>query len=408
MALPPNPHVAFVWLTINNTSVTVDDATGKPRHLESFSCTMRIGGMGTFEIVLFDPEYDVVERLVAESKGVCELWWGYTTGEQSQHYSGKILEYVPDFLLDGIRVTLRGQMYALLMLEKIREREWHGDLISEYVKNIVADYPDFEVDAYETAPVLFREDCETTDLIDKTFQQKQSDWSFIEDVLAPLAVTTDTKQGGYLLYFEAHKKKVHFHPPGKCDAPPERKTYVWRDKLTEIIRFTPHYNGNMLAYTLFGGSTAALVTNAENKTLQPVIKSDSKKIEDDSAAPVDGTNVETSEPASETPEEPTSRTMHDWWDKEMAGNEAKYHWYHAAYMSAFSGELVVVGDPTLLPFGEVEIIVQKKDGGKHWTSGIFNSRAMTHAISGDGTYTTTFGIFRSGSKDGETTSETIA
>src|ERR1035437_1436559 len=174
----PNPHIAFVWLWINGKSITVDDMTGRPRHLESFRCDWGIGEIGTFSFSLFDPDYDSIELALTQSGGVCQFQFGYTTGVKSILFDGLIQYYTPKFLYDGIRLNLIGQMTALVFNKNIETRAWSGKKVSEIVAEIGAKNG-WKVDIDETKPLENREDLEGTDLENVTIRQHSSDFNFI-------------------------------------------------------------------------------------------------------------------------------------------------------------------------------------------------------------------------------------
>ena len=394
MTLPKNPHVPFAWLWIGGTPITVDDLTGRPKHLESFSCTFEVENLGYFDFQLFDPDYDFVETQVAKSEGECTFQFGYADGKKSPVYNGTILEYVPEFLYDGIRIHMRGTLSGLKLGEVQRTRAWSDKSISDIVTQIAEDNG-FEVDVDDTKKVKFREDLDVTDLQHKSWNQHGSDWQFILTKLQKQAVREEDDAGGYIFYIDEDTNTIHFHPPRYEED--KVRTFVWRDKKTEIIRFRPNYNGNILARLFTGGVTAAPSMDAEhsetNLNAESIDKGTGKGKSTDPNANM------TRKPSIDVPDTPSARVVKDWNDKYMAGNESKFWWYRAAWMSAFTGELEIVGDPTVKPYEKYEIQVAKKTGGMHWTSGLYWCRRIEHKIQA-GSYTTTLFVWRSDEKSG--------
>jgi hypothetical protein len=394
----PNPHIAFAWLWINGTPVTVDDFASRPRHLESFSCTFEVETLGDFEFVLFDPEYDFIEELVTKSEGKCTFQFGYTTGGlKSPVYSGTIMEYTPEFLYDGIRIHLRGFFTALTLHKFTKTRAWTGKRVSDIVREIAVNNG-FTPIVDDTKKVEYHEDLQTTDQKDKTFQQHNTDWSFMVNTLQKQAVREKDDVGGYIMYVDEEKKELHFHPPKMEEGPV--KTFVWRDKMTEVIEFSPCYEGGLLARLLAGGSTQAAARDAVTGVTTDNLVHD-KSLTVGKGAATDPQRVQGENPASKTAGQPTARIVKDFHDSAMAENEAKFWWWREAWKSALTGQLVIVGDPRVMPYKKYEIQVAKKSGGLHWTSGLYYSHGIHHEIRGGG-YTSTLELWRTGGKTGET------
>lgn len=398
----PNPSIAYVWLSIGGTPVTDPDASGaRPRHLVKFSFEQTVETLGKFEIVLFDPENDVIEDLVANAKGACQFKFGYTTGRQSDPYDGIIFEYVPEFLYNGIQITLRGMSKASDFQKQIVTRSWGPDLrISEIVGQI-ADKYGLAKDIAVTKKIFVRENGEKTDLEQKVWQQHSTDFSFIKDQLLPLAVREDDDVGGFVFYYNAKEKKLHFKPPDKESI---EKTFIWRKKDTEVIRFSPHYNGNLLAAMFLGGAVHGPSIDIHNRETEEV-EEKNKGVQATTKGTGEGqsTDPQADQKAKTESEEPfktSGRVVKVWADKEMAENNAKFWWYRYSWMAAFQGDLVVVGDPLLKPWVRYRVQVEKSTGGLHWTSGVYYARGINHVIEG-GQYQSTLLLWRTGEKSGQ-------
>lgn len=395
-AYAPDPHVAFAWLWIGGKPITVDDITGRPRHLESFSFDLNVETLGTFEFVLFDPEFDVVEEILMNSGGKCQFKFGYTTGLTSPTYDGLIIEYIPSFSFDGIRIHIKGFTMAVDGHKSVETRVWRDKKIHEVVETIAKDRG-WKSDVDATIPVEFREDLEKSDLKDNTWKQSQSDLSFITDRLQKQAVRAKDKAGGYVLYFDPEKKTLHFHPPRYEEAPV--KTFVWRDKLNEFLRFTPQYSGGFLGSMILGGSARLNTISMENTEMVPTVKSDKKRPDGDKAPPADPKQTKGEAPDNDDKQRSTAVIKKAYPDEYFGLNEAKFWWYRAAWLAAFRGELEVVGDPTLKPWKKYEIQVAKKNGGLHWTSGKYWANGINHTIQ-NGEYHTTLKLWRDHAKGG--------
>lgn len=400
-AITPNPHIAFAWLWIAGTPVTVDDFTGRPKHLESFQCDFTVETIGTFEFTLFDPTYDTIETLVAKSKGECQFQFGYTTGGRSPMYQGYILEYIPQFLVDGIRIRLKGMSLALNLHRQMKTRCWENKKVHEIVTQIAKDNG-FKAVVDDTSDVEYREDEDDTKLIDKRWQQTSTDLAFIMNKLLRQAERKKDKASGYVLYFDAEKNELHFHPPKTEEAPV--KTFIWRHRQTEVIEFCPHFQGNLLAALLFGGSSTNPTMNLTDTALKANLKSDTKGTGKGNVT--DPAKKQTEKAQSEIEFQEGGRTYSVQPDEYFGEREAKHWWYRYAWMAAFTGSLKVVGDPTLKPFKKYEIIVAKPDGGLHWTSGLYWSCGITHDIN-DGAYETTLKLWRTSAKSGEKATSTL-
>jgi hypothetical protein len=412
MYLPPNPHVPWAWLTINGTEVTIDETTKKPRHLESFTCDFKVETIGTFEFVLFDPEYDRVEELIAKSNGQCTFQFGYVYPDyKSSPYEGFILSYTPEFLRDGIRIHLAGMTMGLKLSQKQLTKGWADKRISDIVEQIAKDNGFETTDDNgrstidKTTLVNFREGLESTEFFSKTWHQSSTAWSFVIEQLQRQAVKdSDKKEGGFVFYIEEGGKSgkpiLHFHPPRYDEDPPEAHKFIWRDKKTSVISFSPNYNGNLLATMLMGGTTQQGYTSAENVSIEGIKLQNVETKDQGTGTAADGTATQTRSPVSKEENEPTARNVKFSPTDDMAENESKFWWYRYAWLASFTGELVVVGDPKLRPFKMFDIVVEKATGGNHWTSGKYWSQGIQHTIQG-GEYTTTVHLWRDGAPDGE-------
>lgn len=397
----PNPHIAFAWLTIAGVSVTVDDFTGRPRHLESFHVRFGTEQIGTFEFVLFDPLYDFIESLVAQSHGQCTFQFGYTTGATSPVYSGFIMEYVPQFLMDGIRIHVKGMALGLNCHKKIKTRAWKGKKISEIVTEIATDNG-FKPVVDTTNKVEVQEDLDTTEQKDKIWQQHHTDLNFILTKLQRQAERASDGASGYVLYFDYEKSELHFHPPKNEEAPV--RTFKWREKMKDILSFEPHYNGGLLASLLWGSSSQAPSTDLTNTETQPNLKS--QTVGGGGGPQTDPSKTKTEKPSSEVAFQSNGRDYSVQPDQYFGLRAAKYWWYRYAWIAAFTGTLNIVGNPLVKPFKKYDIQMQKPDGSLHWTSGLYWCNGIEHSING-GEYQTNLSLWRTGAKGGEISPSTI-
>lgn len=398
----PNPHVAFAWLWIGGKPITVDDITGRPRHLESFTFDLNIETLGYFEFTLFDPEYDAVEEILMNSGGKCQFMFGYTEGRQSPMYEGLIMEYIPTITFDGIRLHIKGFTMAIDGHKSAETRVFKDKKIHEVVKTICGDRG-WTPDVDECIPVQFREDLIKSELKDNTWKQSQSDLAFISEKLQKQAVRAKDKAGGYVWYFEPDTKKFHFHPPRYEED--VVKTFIWRDRLNEFLRFTPQYSGGFLGALILGGSARLNTLSMENTEMKATVKSDKVRPDGDSAPPADPKQTQGEKPDNSDPQRSTGVIYKAYPDEYFGLNEAKFWWYRAAWLAAFRAELEVVGDPLLKPWVKYEVQVGKKNGGLHWTSGKYWASGICHTIQ-NGEFHSTLKLWRDHAKGGNDPSTT--
>lgn len=158
--LPSNPHFAFVNFKIGDLELTPIP----PKHLVQFNYerTSKTGQGNKILITVFDETAIQIEAVLAQHQASdneisCQFYYGYSNGNQTPVYNGRITQYDPDFDSGGVSLSMEG--VSLGLAEAIADPKsiaYKNMLISDIVK-AEADangwyYDDTTIET--TAPVL--------------------------------------------------------------------------------------------------------------------------------------------------------------------------------------------------------------------------------------------------------------
>jgi hypothetical protein len=310
----------------------------------------------------------------------------------------------PDGLPDPIAApagTPRLYREGLTIAQLVQEIAWKHNLIP-----VIKD----------TEPLLFTDQLEGSEEINKIWtQDHSSDLAFIKNALLPHANVKGRPLAGYTLRMSDDVdmaaiqagKPVHkllFYPMA-LDAPPKFEYVFMRGKDSAVVSFTPELDN----WTMVGvGAAGSQTPSNDHVTGSRAISQFSNEL---------------------TPEKKiTDRAT---WTRE--GNQGVSKWYRAfpgAYRThaqayAFGNQrftdmfnrqitatLVVQGHPpgpsgtaARGSFGPqvsdmIQVVVPKKDGTLHYTSGLYIVQDITHTISG-GTFTTTLKLLKNALRSNE-------
>lgn len=381
-------HLAFAWVWINGVDVSL--SSGRPNYLVELDYS-RIADRGgnRLTVCFFDIDYDYIEGLITKSpEHQIDFQYGYTEGLRSPKYCCKIINYKPIFTIDGVKIIIEALSHGYSINEDPTQTkdEWEGKRIDEIV-NEICDKRGWDKDVDICKEILENDSLLSTELVQKRFKQgRMRDIQFILEVLAPHAVREEDKSGDYRVYFDDAELKLHFHPP-RLEDPPVRTFIYMRDKMSEVISFSPDISGAVIMGA--GGGTAGMsFIHRQDGAVEEVLHNNQTTPE----KTVIGGSL-TEEKIWEN-ERYSATVIGNCRDKEQADILVRDRWFRM-FNLGFGGELQIHGDPRLNPFDVIKVMVITRDGGIHYSSGLYQVINIQDNISG-GTFTSNLKLIRNG------------
>lgn len=397
---PPNPYFAFVEASIDGFQLTTKN--DRPQRLTGFTYTKRGTSAGNYvQLTVFDSEWTTVESAITSSKdAILKFQFGYTTGVYSPVYEAIIINYKPTFTIDGVQLTIEaiskgfGEVAELQRSRNFPEVTGNKEMEIHEIVKWIADERGWEIDFDETDTNTDNHNLELSGPERRHFiQHKMRDMQFIINVLSERAIRKKDGTADYKVFFEDNAKpKLHFHPMRVDTAPVVRSFTFMRDKMSEVISFSPDLSAQALL-KLGGGVSACPYINLQTGEYEDVIA----KNENTPDKTTLGGNLTFS--LNETDEYYSvveSRPIRDGDDAQIAAMSR----YMKMYMAMLRATLVIQGDPRMEPHTIIEVMVLMPNGKYHYSSGLWYVLDVTNNISG-GQYTSSMELVRSGFKKTE-------
>jgi len=399
-----NPRIPFLELGFGSEVIPlqlvdhVPSATGRRALLEEAVYTeTSLGGGNLMEMTLFDPDYDRLEELFIRfmSKVKFRFGWRGITGRESQEREGWVWKLQPEILpMQGtrLRVTMLDRPFARLLQQNVTK-----PFVEQTISSMVGEIARLNKIVDTTI---------TPTLGNFTLRIINSNpYKFIKGELLTKAVTRDGRKGFNLFFIGPRMLFV----PNPADVKVIRRYIYGRDRLTDLIRFSPNFE-NAYAIMLGGGNTKTravdpltkkpieTVQTDANNTRQP--KTATKAIDPD---PNQGESTLAKSQA------PGGQHINRIYQVPFNTQEEIEAW--AGYKRAraeqmrFTADAEVVGDPNIHPNDYVEVLVVKTadiralnfDRDVHRSSsGTYRVHAVTHTINSAG-YTTSMSLHRENS-----------
>ena len=254
-------------MTLTSAGATVDI----PFHqfLQSIEVEITSGGSWTGTVVLFDNEGDFLEKIViaAGLDRMFDMQWGWALDDTVQRtFKGSILHYQPEFLPNGIALTL--ELAAAPVLTAVADKRIRsfkeGLRASEIVQQIADDR------GWMTTDLSGRTTIEPTEPpLETPFNSRgESDIKFIKEQIVQQAVNQQG-EGSYLFRFD-ESGSVHFRTPNYLQPVTHLVRYL-RDGTGDLISFSP--SDNSLFGTLMGGGNSVFAAAASSQGGQSQVNS---------------------------------------------------------------------------------------------------------------------------------------
>lgn len=391
----PNPYFAFVEASIDGFLLTTKN--DRPQYLTGFTYTKRAGLAGNYvQLTIFDSEWTTVESAITKSKDlILKFQYGYTDGVYSPVYEAIIINYKPTFTIDGVQLTIEaiskgfGEYSDFQKSRSFPEVTGRSEMEIHEIVKWIADDRGWDVDYDETETVTDNHNLELSGPELKHFiQHKMKDTQFMIDVLVPRASRKKDGMMDFKVFFEdSPKPKLHFHPMRVDTAPVVRSFTFMRNKMSEVISFSPEMNPQALL-KMGAGVASCPYIDMQTGNYEDIITKNSNTPD----KTVLGGNLtfaidEKDENYSVVNSTPSR-------DADEAKVNSGIRWY-TMYMSLLRGNIVIQGDPRVEPHTIIEVMVIMPNGLYHYSSGLWYVMDVTNNISG-GQYTTSMELRRSG------------
>lgn len=383
------PAIPFVKMKIGDFNLTPEI----PKYLQSFTYTRKTNsGANDFEVNVFDETAVEVEKAISKGYKDISFSYGWWRGKRSPEYLGRIVDYNMQF--DGMGVSLNIDGMSEVVKSHVGDerkktyKKDNGDAmrIHEIIEDI-AEYEGWEIGKIEkTKPVEDKEE----EGGEKIFRQKadQASTKFIKDELIDYAESEKTDESDYRLWFEdsVDGTVVNFTPVSYKEEPSEEYVYNLNTRDTNIISFSPSYNGEIM---MTSGANSKIVSNFSDVLSNDLMGVERSEDDDSNKVYAEGKTFR---------KEGVFTTDFSSMSEEQVKKIMNYTNKHAVNQ-AYKADLEIFGNPELRTFNTISIIVITRQGKIHHTSGIYMIEKIEDSID-NGDFTSKLSLIRDSSKEG--------
>lgn len=398
----PNPHLAYVWAQINGQDFINEG--DKPQRLTGFTYIKRGADGGNYvQITVFDTEWTTVESILTASKKDTTLRfrYGYSRGIKSPTYEAIVTDYKPTFTIDGVQLTIEALSTGIVETKDFQKSRTFpltaGKLQMEIheIVQYIAEERGWNLVFDETKTKKSNIFLESAAPGFEFFEQnKMRDFQFIKDVLAPRAVRKKDGMADYKVYFEDNPiPTLHFHPPRYDSEPVIRIFEYMRDKMSEVISFSPDMSPQALL-KLGAGTAACPYIDIQTGEFKDIFVNNENTPEKTSLG---GKLTQGVDQDVEDYSIVESRPIRD---EEFALDAARSR-YFRMYNALLRADMTIQGDPRMNPHKIIQVNVRMPNGKFHYSSGLWYVMNVTDTISG-GQFHTQMELQRSAYKKTET------
>lgn len=397
-SLPPNPHYAFVNISIGNINISAKP----PNHEVEFEYVRKpMNSANTFTITVFDETALLLEYELIKGYQNIVFSYGYENGDSSPVYQGSATEYQTDFNSAGSRLTINGMSSSVSAFtdpksktysKKENKPDSEGKLIHEIVKEIA------EEEGWVLGNIV---ECEPVD--DGTGKNKvftrnnQTAQIFIVNELIPYAKSAETGDSNFILNFEDSSEGtiVNFYPTNQIARDTSKDQarsfeFQWGsgDRTTTVISFKPGYSGSL---RLAGGG-GVVDASAMDSVTNEMFNISYTNSSDPNRTTLGNKSYDYSKS--------TRYIGGSSYSMDEMKNIAAYMWATNANYP-IEAQLNIMGDPTIQAYDLVSVVMLNKDGLPHHSSGVYLVKEITDTIRG-GLFTTNLLLYKNASGEGST------
>jgi hypothetical protein len=390
-----NPYTVYVNMVVKSTDVNLLELT--KWRLISFSMERKHDMAGTFTLEVFDSswvdiEYELFIR-PAEKGDVSKcpavlIDYGYAGVNtlKSERYEGFIDQVTPKFDSNGVTYSITGRINNRYGFSRHYDT-YTGKRISEIVEKVLED------DGYtigyieDTIPLATVHSSRQFEVVWE--RHGLTAVQFIQDILAPNAISNVDYSGGYHLYFDENGK-ANFSPIRWIKEGPasEQRTYqVYWHRMGDVINFNPSISLTSIYVT--GGSGTAATTSIDPESKEVLLSEYDPSLNFNSEVSGDMFLYETNEHGyySRILTSPAER-------KELIEARQKA-FCETQRINSYDASLDIIGDPKIKIWKPVRILLFTTGGLLHYTSGLYFVTGATDSISASG-FQTTLSLRRNG------------
>lgn len=390
------PIVPFVEFKIGDFDLTPIP----PEMLQSFTHTRVLDKGNNFELTVFDQTaLDLGDRIAEGYKDV-SFSYGWFGISRSGLYTGMINDYEAVFEAGGASLSIIGTTNAMKAHGQSHIRDYRskdgseGILIHKIIEQIAEEEGWILGNVRRTKPVYCLDSLQFEEPTHKIFRQEgEPSTKFIMDKLAEHAISDDTGESGYILWFDDTRDGtvVNFAPATYSNRPDREYIFEWNAPRSPVISFAPRFQG--LVQAMAGKTSrirAVTVDDVSNDFFEEVYDQDSNEDREVSGSRTyDATDYNTIINSSSGSPDEIRRKI------------AKF--YSDASRVSYNAELQIFGDVDIKTFTNISVIPLTREGIAHHTAGIYMAQSVTDAIEG-GSFTSTCVLIRNASRVGESES----
>ena len=390
----------------------------RPQYITRFEMEEKFGGQNKCYVRVFDPNWDFSELVSSYEPGTTQLArisFGYVSQEYgdlqgparydsgldlwSPEYAMRVWSFHPEFLGWGVEVEMVFFGIGGLMAGTHQTKQHEGKRVDEIVTDIAKQY-NADVCTVPTKRLLVEGGAlQTASQVDKPFLQDESDWSFASKLSMEAVQEDNDVHGDYNIWVDdaaAEKAMFHFHSQ-LWDSPPIRQYTYLRSQYGNIIEWRPDIQD--IGIARLGGA------RADQLTFDPGSKEFKEKTVDLEA--VVGSSFTGS--VADSPLVTLTKSATIPVRKKFPSVEGPVgdfqvegvNFFEKAYNFAYTGTLIILGDPLIRPGRNVVLLVftfrDTADGQLlpvlNFTSGVYNVQTVRHVIEG-GQYLTVLSLRR--------------
>lgn len=392
MTYPSNPNTPIVNLSIGDYNVT----SVPPQHLLSFSYDrVTKSEANTVTFTVFDETAILLEYQIAQGKDQVTFSYGYSGGPISKTYTATIQDYSIDFTPSGATLEVVAMTGGVAGFSQPKTATYTDMDIHDIVRELAVE-EGWIIGTLEACKPVYSEEVDSSgNKKKKTFTRNNvGALQFIKNDLIPYAVSYNTGEGDYQIWFDDSQSKpvMYFSSLSMKNSLDSSKAkeeeevafyeFSWgTGGNSKVLSFKPNYSGQLAATKGAGTVDVSTIDKLSNE----MFKVQYTKF-NDPARPTSGSRSDV------IPTKHMSIASNSSYSYDEAAKVAATMWYHASNLS-YGAVLTTLGDPNLVPMSMISFLMVNRDGLPHHSSGVYIVTQITDTIE-NGSFTSTLQLLR--------------
>lgn len=416
-----NPFFPYAWVWVESSTVSgqgsvttnwieITTEESRPQRLVQFEFHRNMPGGNQLSVTVLDTTWTLVESLVISAQQKRIRWrYGFANnGQVSPLFEGVIIDYRPDFRIDGVEIQITAISSGCLQPKQgdqqkarvFKDSKGNPLSISDAVIQI-AQENGWGAVVDSTAPYYGNDDTNQAMKTPITLRQTtERDLDFIGGYLCRIATREWDNAGNYMFFFEdtvaadgSFAPILHFHPMHFNNPVTHIYTFM-RDRASEILSFKPEIAGAAMLGQGAGSVTSFWFDHQTGEIGS--VKVDNSNTPDKQI--LGGIIVDGVPHDSTTENANLQSNLHPAIDEIQARALARIN-YQRFFEGIQGAILVILGNPYVQPDTIIRVYVLLPNGSVHYTSGDYFVLNITDAVAG-GTFTTSMDLRRNASLGG--------